>query len=199
MDEKTESLRDIFIETTGSEAVTESQEASRGSLADRDVDVADRLRDLVGAMRVRYSFRSDLADDALVALVRGFYDGLGDDALAARVDADAAAVFAARLDLHLVRERDRDAPFEFQALKRRVAQGASDEDLADDLDVDPESVTRYRRVAEADLAATRANDRYRDEFEALLTDADIAGPLASDAREDGLEDATEDIETDVSF
>jgi hypothetical protein len=65
--------------------------------------------------------------------------------------------------------------------------------------VDPATVRRYRRVAEADLTSRRANHRYRDAFADLLTDADLSTRLASDARRDGLEAATEDIETDVSL
>jgi len=51
----------------------------------------------------------------------------------------------------------------------------------------------------ADRAATHANERFRDAFADLLTDADLSGRLASDSREDGLREATEDIETDVSL
>ena len=45
MDEKTAELRDIFIEATGSDTVTEQQSESRGSLADVDDPEAtvDRL------------------------------------------------------------------------------------------------------------------------------------------------------------
>lgn len=47
--------------------------------------------------------------------------------------------------------------------------------------------------------ATRANDRFRDAFAELLTDDDLSTRLASDSREDGLREATEDIETNVSL
>jgi hypothetical protein len=43
------------------------------------------------------------------------------------------------------------------------------------------------------------NDRFRDEFRTLLTDADIEDAHAATARDDGLREATEDIETDVSL
>jgi hypothetical protein len=43
------------------------------------------------------------------------------------------------------------------------------------------------------------NHRFRDAFADLLTDADLSARLAEDARRDGLEEATEDIETDVSL
>jgi len=73
------------------------------------------------------------------------------------------------------------------------------DERADELGVDEGTVRRYGAVVEADLESTRANDRFRDGFRELLTDSDIEGPLASEAREDGLEEATEDMETDVAF
>jgi len=51
MDKKTEELRDIFMETTDSETVTEAQSESAGSLADDAAAVGDRLRTLIGRMR----------------------------------------------------------------------------------------------------------------------------------------------------
>ncbi|MFC6726624.1 conditioned medium-induced protein 4, partial [Halobium palmae] len=62
-------------------------------------------------------------------------------------------------------------------------------------------VRRYSDVVEADLRSTRANDRFRDEFAELLTDSDISDTYAHEAREDGLRDATEDLESesDLSF
>ena len=199
MDEKTEELRDIFIDTTGSDTVTERQEESRGSLTRDADDVEGRLRELVDAMSDRYEFDSNLGEAALLTVVRTFYDGADDETIADELGVDEAAVVTARLDLHLVRESDCDAPFDFDALQRLVADGADLGEMAAELDADRETVARYRRVAETEAEATRANDRFRDEFAELLTDSDLSGRLARDAREDGLEEATEDIETDVSF
>ena len=42
-------------------------------------------------------------------------------------------------------------------------------------------------------------NRFRDEFAELLTDEAISDRMAQDAREDGLREATEDMETDVSL
>ena len=66
MDEKTAELRDIFVEVTDEETVTESQEESPGSLADRDEADEERLAALVGTMRERCSFETELADGTLV-------------------------------------------------------------------------------------------------------------------------------------
>ena len=199
MDEKTAELRDIFIDATGSDTVTERQEASRGSLTADEEAAVERVGELVERMRERYAFESGLGDDALVRVVEGYFAGRDDEALAADLNVDAERAFRARMDLHLVRPADREAPFEFDRLRELLAEGTDDEALAAALDVDVETARRYRRVAESDAEATRANDRFRDEFAELLTDSDLEMRHARDAREDGLREATEDIEVDVSF
>jgi hypothetical protein len=208
MDDKTAELRDIFVEATGAETVTERQAESRGSLVDAadDERIDTRLRDLLATMRERYDFETDLDPDAYVRLIRGFHAGESDAALAAAVgDADGggdavdtATVVRARLDCHLVRATDRDHP-DFAAIRERVLAGADDAAVATACDCDPETVAARRRVIETDREITRANGRFRDAFADLLTDADLTDRLASDSREDGLTEATEDIETDVSF
>ena len=230
MDEKTAELRDLFVETTGEEAVREEQSAARGSLsAADDAAVDERLDRLVAEMTDRYEFTAELAPADLRRVVRAFFDPetgeagpeswstAADAAVASslRAEVDADAVFYARMDLHLVADPDRDPPFSYGALRDLVLAGrfdggGGDETPADDRDaalaaslggegVDPETVRRYRRVVEADLASRRVNHRYRDAFSDLLTDADLSTRLATDARRDGLEEATEDIETDVSL
>ncbi|MFB6301252.1 MAG: conditioned medium-induced protein 4 [Haloferacaceae archaeon] len=204
MDERSEDLRDLFVETTGAEEVTERQRDDRGSLLG-DADEA-AVRAVVERMRDRYEFRTDLGTDALVRVAAGFFDGASDaeiaDELAAADVADAAVdaetVFRARMDLHLVCDGDRDAPFALDALRDLVAEGADDEACAAALDAGLETVVRYRRVVASELAARRVNERFRDAFADLLTDAPT-DRLADAAREDGLREAAEDIETDVSF
>ncbi|KOX95848.1 hypothetical protein [Halorubrum tropicale] len=225
MDEKTAELRDLFVDATGSETVTERQEAARGTLVDRDDEaVGEGVRDLVAAMRERYGFSTPLNDDTYALVARGRFTDEDDAAIAAAIrdgltdtdgdgdvdpdEIDAETVRKARLDLHLVRESDRevDAPdgdsdtaFAYADLERLTAAGNSIVECAEELDAQPDTVARYAAVARTDIASTRANDRFRDAFRDLLTDADIQGSLASDAREDGLREATEDIETDVSL
>jgi hypothetical protein len=219
MDEKTAELRDIFVETTGSDTVTERQAESPGSLTDRDeAAVRERVGELIAAMRERYDFSTDLDDATYARIARARFEldddaaiatalaagddagGEGDDPEPVAVDAD--AVRDARFDLHLVREADRevdDAPFEYADVKSLTAEGRSIVDCAEALDADPDAVAKYARVARVDLTSTRANDRFRDEFRDLLTDAEIEGNHAETARDDGLKEATEDIETDVSL
>ncbi|ELZ37239.1 hypothetical protein [Halorubrum tebenquichense] len=231
MDEKTAELRDLFVEATGSESVTERQDAARGTLVDADAESVDgTARDLVAAMRERYGFSTDLDDDAYVLVARGRFEADDEavaaalrDALAEREETDvdpdaidAETVRKARLDLHLVRESDRevgceyadadsadadsaDADFAYEDLKQLTGAGNSIVECAEELDAAPDRVARYAAVARVDLTSTQANDRFRDAFRDLFTDADIEGSLASTAREDGLKEATEDIETDVSL
>lgn len=202
MDEKTESLRDLFVETTGTDAVTEAQAEGRGTLADRDDDdVAAQVRAVVAAMRERYAFTSALADDLdlLVAVARAFHDGAADAEAATDLGVDEATVRDARLDLHLVRDSDREPPagVALRALRRLAEEGAPLGAAASALDCDPAALAPAYRAALTDAASRRANDRFRAEFAALLTDADIAERLTE--MDDGLREATEDMETDVSF
>jgi hypothetical protein len=199
MDEKTAELRDIFIDATGSDTVTESQEESHGSLADGSGDDEGRVRELIGRMRERYDFSSDLDDEALETVVRGFHDERDDEDIAADLDVDEGTVFEARMDLHLVRESDRDAPFGMELLRSMYVEDFPVEEIADRFGGTEEEVDHYLSVVQADVESTRASDRFRDGFAELLSDADLAGGLTDEAHEDGLREATEDMETDVSF
>ena len=179
MNEKTEELREIFTNVTDEETVTESQEEGRGSLEQDERTVEERLESVIEQMRERYGFDTPFATDELIELATLFYDGESDDEIADELGADADEVFSARLSVHLV--RDDDAA------------------LAEEYGVSADEIRRYREVAAATAESRAANDRYRDEFDSILADADIAGRMTTDVREDGLEDATEGMETDVSF
>lgn len=198
MDEKTEELRDIFLETTGSDTVTERQEAGRGSLSGGEREVSDeRLAELVETMRERFTFRSSLGTDALVTVLRGFFDGQTDADVADELAVPESEVFEARMDLHLVSDADH-TPVD-DDVRPLVVDGASLDACVEAVDADEETVTRAYLVTRSEAAAARASHRFRDEFAELLTDEDLSARLASDARRDGLQDATEDLETDVSF
>ncbi len=199
MDEKTAALRDIFIDTTGSETVTERQAESPGSLTEERTGVDERLETLIVRMRERYEFKSDLDDSALAAVIRGYYEELDDREIATHLECTPETVRTARLDLHLVRENDRDAPFDLDQLRGLLVEETPLDACAAELETPVETVARYRDVIAADRRSTRANTRFRDEFAELLTDSDLTGQLATNAREDGLREATEDLETDVSF
>ena len=200
MDEKTEKLRDIFMDVAGEATVTERQEESRGSLA-TDERIDERLREVVESMRERFDFRSALSTDALSTVVRGFYAGDSDAEIARRLDDEPApeTIARARIDLHLVTDRDREAPFDLAALRDALDAGRSVSAISEDLGASESTVRRYRHVVETERARKVVNDRYREEFERLLADRDLEESLTGRTRETGLEDATEGMESNVSF
>ncbi|AXR83455.1 conditioned medium-induced protein 4 [Natrarchaeobaculum sulfurireducens] len=196
MNEKTEELRDIFTDVTdGEETITESQEDTRGSLPTDDRSERERLENVVTQMLERYSFETALSTDDLIGVARGFYDDKSDGDVADDLETDEETVFEARMSLHLIGEDDADE-VDLVAIRSR---DESDATLADEYDVTKAQIQRYRRVAEAQDESRAANDRYRDEFDSILADADLSSHMTTDVREDGLEDATEGMETDVEF
>ncbi|WP_135303566.1 conditioned medium-induced protein 4 [Haloarcula amylovorans] len=197
MDEKTEALRDIFMDVSEEGTVTESQEATHGTLADVDeADVDDRLGDVISRMRERYEFQTALDDDALVTVVRGFYEGREDDDIADELGVAGAMVIDARLDLHLFRDSDTDADFDVTAFRRRIVEDdPTDADLVTAFDVSEAEVSHYRRVVAAQAAARRVSHRFQSEFEDVLTDAGLSTRMTESLRQDGLDEATEDIDS----
>jgi DNA-binding CsgD family transcriptional regulator len=200
MDEKTEELRDIFMDVTDESTVTESQEESHGSLSS-EAAIDERLEDVVGRMRDRYDFGTTLSDEDLVTVVRRFYAG-DSDAEIARELGDASlgkTVARARIDLHLLRDADTEAPFDVDTLRELLDADASTAECADELDASESTVRRYRRVVEVEQERRTVNDRFRNEFENILQDGDLSDRLTEGVQEDGLDDATEGMETNVSF
>ncbi|WP_323172654.1 conditioned medium-induced protein 4 [Natrialba sp. PRR66] len=196
MNDKTEELRDIFTDVTdGEETITESQENTRGSLERDERSDDERLESVVTQLRERYEFETPLEDEELIAVANGFYDGRDDATIAADLGSDAETVFEARMALHLVGEDDADE-VDLVAIRDREED---DETLAEEYGVTAADIRRFRRVAAAKDESRAANDRYREEFDSILADADLSAQMATDVREDGLEDATEGMETDVDF
>ncbi|WP_222915581.1 conditioned medium-induced protein 4 [Natrinema sp. SYSU A 869] len=196
MNDKTEELRDIFTDVTdGEETVTESQENTRGSIERDERSDEERLESVVQQMRERYEFETALSDEELLTVARGFYDDRSDEEIADELNVDTDEVFEARLSLHLAAEGDADE-VDLAAIRDREEDNTT---LAEEYDVTEARIRRYRRVAEAKDQSRAANDRYRDEFNSILADADLSERMTSDLREDGLEDATEGMETEVDF
>ena len=198
MDEKTEELRDIFIDVRDEETVTEQQEESPGSLTDSK-ESTERLGDIVARMREEYEFATDLSDEALATVVEGFYRDFSDADIAKELGASGREVFRARMDLHLVRERDTDAPFELAALRDLLTEDRSTGEIADRLDISESTVRQYRRVVAAQDEARRVSERFQSEFEDVLLEAEMSEQFTDDMADDGLEEATEGTETNVSF
>jgi hypothetical protein len=197
MEEKTAELRDIFVDIADETTVTESQTAGRGSLLDAPA-IRDRLADVEERMRSTYGFETDLDTDACCDLIYGFFDGATDAELAAELGVSADAVTEARLDLHLLRDADGAVEADTEALGACLAEH-DPETCADRFDLDAEAVRRFVRARDARREAYEAGNAYRDEFELILSDADLDARRTESVREDGLAEATEDIETDVAF
>jgi hypothetical protein len=217
MDDKTADLRDIFVETTGTETVTDRQQNDRGSLIDSDdTTVDDRLQTIIRQLRNRFTDDLSLSDETLAHIAHGFFDPelnatthdndqwsrAADAKLAASIDdpdIDADTVFAARMSLHLITDADREAPFDLDRLRSLLAEGMSIKACADTLGTTTETVDRLKRVIEAEAESRQASYRFRASLANLLSDNALSERLATDARRDGLEPAIDDIETDVSL
>ena len=197
MDEKTEELRDIFMDVTEEATVTESQAEQRGSLL-RQESVDDRLREVVERMRERFAFSTALDTDALCTIIKEFYDGESDEGIATVLRVPREMVVDARMDLHLVRDDD-TAEVDVSTLRDYLDAGKTVEVIAAEIGASPLVVKQATRALEAEKRARRVSQRFRTEFEEILTDADIAVRLTADVQEDGLDDATEGLEVDVEF
>lgn len=199
MDEKTERLRELFLEVTDEETVTERQSAARGSLADETAD-DDAILEVIEAMRERYAFATELDDASLATVARSFYAGESDTAIGRELgDLSAGTVRRARLDLHLVTDRDLDASFDLDELRELRSSETSRAEQAEALGVSPSTVRKYARALDAQQQRRLVGDRFREEFDRLLGDSELAEQLTAAVKETGLREATEDIETNVSF
>lgn len=197
MDEKTEELRDLFLDVADDGTVTEQQEETPGSLTDEPPE-DERLEDVIDRMEERYEFETDWDGEEYRRLIREFFDDASDADIASELDTDEESVTRARMDLHLLRESDTEFPFELREFRRLRAE-EGDADLATELDTDEGTIGRALDVVDTQDEARTANDRFRDEFEEIVTDGDLSSQLARDAREDGLEEATEGMENDLSM
>ncbi|MFB6095321.1 MAG: ArsR family transcriptional regulator [Halodesulfurarchaeum sp.] len=200
MDEKTAELRDIFLDVAEDATVTESQEDTRGSLS-RDGDVHEELREVVAEMREDLGFDTTLSDDELATVVEGFYEGESDTEIARNLGDESLSktVGRARVDLHLVRDRDLEAPFSLETLQEYMDEDLTVSEIAEHLDVSPSTVRRYKHVVETQRERRRLSDRYREAFEDVLQDRELAERLTASLQETGLEGATEGQEVDVDM
>lgn len=169
--EKVQRLQEMFASMTTESTFVESQEAARGAVPD-DSELEADLRALVAEMRDRYGFRTKLDDAALVAVVRGFYDGASDAELAGTLDASSEQVVRARINLHLFRPEDTAASFDLADLRAMLREGVTVAEAAHELGVPESTVSRYAGVLRRQAAARRSGYHYPGEFESLLGVAD---------------------------
>lgn len=204
MDDKTEQLRDIFLDVADDDTVTESQREGRGSLVADEGSVDERLQSVIEQLREKFGVEAGLDDEALYQVVRAFYAGEDDAAIADDLGRDVETVFRARMDMHLVRDGDLPSGRLEEAV-RTVEAPPGDLDaatvgrLADECRVDERAVERAGAAIAAVGRSRRVSHRFRTAFEETLTDLDLTVRFTDDAHEDGLEGATADAEVDVEL
>lgn len=165
MTDRIDHLRDIYSRLGGAPEFTESQQQPRGTVRS-DAAVDRDVRAVIDELRERSDFRTTLSNDDLVSIVRGFYAGQPDSALAADLGVSTGTVFRARMNLHLFSPSD--APPELDPLVRRLRAGESVDAVATDVEVPRAAVERLDRLLRAREAARRVNYRYATEFADLL-------------------------------
>ncbi|AWB27781.1 conditioned medium-induced protein 4 [Halococcoides cellulosivorans] len=205
MDEKTESLRDIFLDVADDETVVESQSETHGSITDEG-DHRDDLLAVVEQIEDAFDRSVAFDDDTVATLIEAFYAGDDDTTIAETCEIDPESVFETRMALHCYRESDSpldlDRVAETLSLADTAIDEVSDDDrdrAADALDADRAAIDRAIGVLRARREARSVSHRFRTAYEDVLPDTDISESLTASIKEDGLDEAAEDIETDVSL
>ncbi|MDY7081277.1 MAG: conditioned medium-induced protein 4, partial [Halobacteria archaeon] len=118
-EEKTEELRDLFMEVTDESTVTEEKEETRGTLKDKE-EIDEEIGEVVDEMVEEYGINTKLDHDELVKIVRGFHEGDSDTEIADELGDKSLnkTVGRVRVKLHLFRDSDSDAPFELELFRR---------------------------------------------------------------------------------
>lgn len=184
MSTKTDELRELFSRLTSETTFTEHQQRDdRVIVRERKRSLEDALRDAVAEMRDEYGFRTSLDDDALAAVVRGFYTGLSDADIASDVGVSTDVVRRARVHLQLLRESDGEG-IDLRALDRLLDDGHTVEECAIELDASEAAVDRARQALDARHEAQRRGYHYQLAFESLLDDAGLTTDVAESRRQD---------------
>jgi hypothetical protein len=193
-------LTDIYLDVAEDvESTTEQQHEQRGSW--RPSTTTDtRISDTIAEMQDRYGLQTQLSDDQLLTLVKAFFDGDRDTAIARRlgdVSLD-KTVTRARLGLHLFRESDTTADFDIGALRECFAAENSGAECARQLNIGKSTANRYRRIFAAKDQAERVDNEYYERFRRYCRDdADEDLDFDSDySPNDGLSDAVTDAGAD---
>ena len=187
-------LTDIFMDVSqGAESTTEQQDEQRGSWRpNTSGDTDTNIRETIAEMRDCYGLQTQLSDNQLVTLVKAYFEGDGDTAIARRlgdVSLD-KTVTRARLSLHLFRERDTAADFDVEGLKECLEAGNSGAECARRLDIGKSTANRYRRIFNAKAEAEQVDHEYSERFHQYYQEEagdDDLEPLSN--MNDGLSDA----------
>lgn len=183
MTTKIDELRTLFERLGGETTFTERQQrVDHGGTDERRLD-AD-LRQIVRELRVDVGLRTSLDDDALVALVRGFYAGQSDATIAAALGASEAVVSRARFAMGLVAPADLEGPVDLRALATLREEGLGTPACAAELGGSEAAVRRAERVLDGRRAARRRGHRYQLEIETLLDAAGVTAEMSAARRQD---------------
>jgi hypothetical protein len=188
--EKTEQLREIFLDVADDSTVTESQEETPGTLGDNS-GPTEALRPIIREMMQKYGFQTSLETDELATLVHLFYEEYSDTAIARKLGNASRdkTVTRARIHLHLLRETDFDAPFDLDQLRNlREEEETSTKTIAETLNVSKSTVGRYCRLLDAEQATAAVDHRYQQQFEAAIADSDPDRSIR-ESLDSGLDDA----------
>jgi uncharacterized protein with von Willebrand factor type A (vWA) domain len=188
--EKTARLREIFLDVADDDTVTEHQQDSHGTLSPQTAD--ETIVAIVREMCDEYEIRTSLEEDELTELVRLFHERHSDTAIARALGDENRdrTVARARINLHLFRESDFDAPFDIERLQELVDEGTSTAAIATALDVSKSTVRSYSRVLETKHEAAAVEHTYQARFQEALADSGTARPESvRDTLFDGLDDA----------
>jgi hypothetical protein len=190
--DKTEQLRALFEDVTGESTVTTHQHETRGTLTTRR-EIDDELESIVREMCSRYDIRTSIEIPTLATLVRLFHAGATDTEIARQLDANVSdrTVTRARINLHLFRERDFDAPFDLASFRELTTDGAALQDAVDKFDVSESTLRFYVRLLDAEQDARNANHQYQQRFSNVLAEFESTESMQPSGLADGLDDAIE--------
>lgn len=199
MDEKTAELRELFMDVTDEETVTERQAEPRGTLTDDSRSVNERLLDVIADIDEACTVTTPLSDEQQCRLVRMFYAGKDDETIATELDVTTEDVFLTRMEFHLIRDADTPSEETEVVIRDLLADGASQATIANETSLSETTVERACEAIDAENRSRRFSYRFRTAFEEILTDADLNVQFTTDTHEDGLEDATDGAETNVEL
>lgn len=180
MEDKTEELRDIFLDVSdGEKTVVDRQQGDYppdyGESNNEDSEsVDDRIEAVISDIE-ESGLETSLSRAELVEVVRGYFTGLSDQEIATSVGDSSLdkTVRRARVQLHLFRAEDFDAPMEWGEFRSCIREGMTVRDCADRFDVGKSTVGWYRRVVVAQNEAIDQEWRNYIQFrEVIFEDGD---------------------------
>lgn len=192
-EDRTERLRELFVDVTGDTTVTEQQEPSPTVLGTQH-DSDATLRETIQEMCEEYGIQTSLTVDELATVVRLFYDERSDTAIARELGDSSRdrTIARARINLQLFRETDFEAPFDLTHLREMMTNDLPTTSIAEQFNVSETTVRSYRRLLEQEREAIATDYAYPTRFQEILADDEFDDREPDPTlRYDGLSDAIE--------